>query len=182
MNDPSLNERIQLLGQGGPVSGEFSIASGESQVLQFDTEIDHALVSNPDIADIIPMSDRSLYVLGKANGKTSLTLFDDDRDLLGVFGVNVTYDLGQLRQRIYELAPNSDINIRINGDSIVLSGSAATPSVSAMAAALAEQHAPGKVMNAIQTSQSQQVMLSVKIAEVQRTASKALGSFRQCIF
>ena len=175
INDPTLNERIQLLGQGGPVSGEFSIASGESQVLQFDTNIDHALISNPAIADIIPMSDRSLYVLGKANGKTSLTLFDEDRDLLGVFGVNVTYDLGQLRQRIYELAPDSNINIRTNGDSIVLSGTAASPTVSTMAVTLAEQHAPGKVMNVIQTSSSQQVMLSVKIAEVQRTASKALG-------
>ena len=182
MNDPSLNERIQLLGQGGPVSGEFSIASGKSQVLQFDTEIDHALISNPAIADIIPMSDRSLYVLGKNNGKTSLTLFDEDRDLLGVFGVNVTYDLDQLRRRIYELAPESDISIRTNGDSIVLSGSAASPAISSMAMSLAEQHAPGKVMNAISVSQSQQVMLSVKIAEVQRTASKALGLSANAFF
>ncbi len=182
INDPALNERINLLGHGGPVSGEFSIAAGQSQVLQFDTNIDHALISNPTIADIIPMSDQSLYIIGKANGRTSLTLFDDDKKLLGVFGVDVTYDLSQLRQRIFELAPGENISVRTNGDSILLSGSASSASVATLAADLADQHAPGKVMNAIQTNTSQQVMLSVKIAEVQRTASKALGLSTDAFF
>ena len=182
VNDPTLNERINLLGQGGPVSGDFSLAVNSSEVLQFDANIDHALISNPAVADIIPMSDKSLYILGKSKGKTSLTLFDENKNLLGVFDVQVTYDLGELRQRIYEMAPGENINIRTNGDSIILSGSASSPSVANLAADLASQHAPGKVMNAIQTSSSQQVMLSVKIAEVQRTASKSLGLSANAFF
>lgn len=175
ITDPAMSERIQFAGRGGPVSGELSVVQSQSQVLQFDTNIGHSLISDPEIADIIPMTDRSLYVLGKKKGTTTLTLFDDNKKLLGVFSVNVTHDLAQLKKKLYELAPNEDIQVSQNGDSIVLSGNASSSSVALMAAGLAEQHAPDAVMNAVNTNESQQVMLSVKIAEVQRTASKALG-------
>ena len=175
VNDPALNERIELIGQGGPVTGELSIALSQSQVLQFDTNIDHSLIADPDIADIIPITDRSLYILGKERGTTTLTLFDTSKKLLGVFSVNITHDLAQLKKRLYELAPNENIEVRANGESIILSGDATSSSAARMAMNLAEQHAPGAVMNAINTNESQQVMLSVKIAEVQRSASKALG-------
>lgn len=175
INDPAMSERIQLTGLGGPVTGEISIAQSQSQVLQFDTDIGHSLIANPEVADIIPMTDHSLYVLGKEKGTTTLTLFDVNKKLLGVFSVNITHDLAQLKKRIYDLAPNENILVSQNGDSIVLSGNASSSSVSLMAASLAEQHAPNAVMNAVKTNESQQVMLSVKIAEVQRSASKALG-------
>ncbi len=182
INDPALNERINLRSHSGPVSGDLTIATNQSQVLQFDAKIGHSLIANPEIADIIPMTDRSIYVLGKEKGTTTLTLFDENKTLLGVFGVNVTHDLAQLKRMLYELAPNEDIQVHSNAGAIVLSGNVSSPSVAQLASNLAAQHSPGAVMNTVQSNASQQVMLSVKIAEVQRTASKALGLSSRTFF
>jgi len=175
ISNPALNDRINLSASDGPVSGNIEIANGKSRVLQFDRKVGHSLIANPDIADIIPMTDMSLYVLGKDKGTTSLTLFDDAQNLLGVFDVNISHDMGGLKRRIYELAPNENIEVRTNNDSIVLSGRASSPGMAAMIGKLAEQHAPGKVLNIIESNNSQQVMLSVRIAEVERSVSKQLG-------
>jgi len=121
------------------------------------------------------MTDQSIYLLGKAMGTTSLTLFDNSQNLLGVFDLTVSHDLAGLKQRLYQVAPNERIEVRSNGDSIILGGTVSDATVAQMAMQMAEQMAPGQVLNTISIPKSQQVMLSVKIAEVQRTASKALG-------
>lgn len=175
IDDPALSERIMLPASGQPVSGEVFVAAGQSQVLQFSAPIGHSLVADPDVADIVPMSDQSLYLLGKEKGLTTLTLFDSARKLRGVFKVNVTHDLDALKRSLYELAPNEDIQVRSNGDSVVLSGAASSPAVATMARQLAEQHGITSVMNAVDTGASKQVMLKVKIAEVQRSVSKRMN-------
>lgn len=173
--DPALNETISLVSYQGPVSGSIDLANGKSRVLQFDAVVGHALIANPAIADLIPMTDQSIYILGKAKGTTSLTLFDKESNLLGVFDLNVSHDLSGLKQRLYQIAPNERIEVRANGDSIILSGQVTDSGVASTAARMAEQIAPGQVLNTLTTPKSQQVMLRVKIAEVQRSTSKALG-------
>ncbi len=175
MDDPSLSERIRLSPTGQPVSGNVSIAAGQSQVLHFDAPIAHSLIADPDVADLVPMSDQSLYVLGKKTGMTTLTLFDAGKRLRGVFKVNVDHDLAALKKSLYDLAPNENIEVRSNGDSVVLSGSASSPAIANMARQLAEQHGVQSVMNAVDTGASRQVMLQVRIAEVERSVSKRMN-------
>lgn len=175
ISNPMLNDRIDLTSYDGPVSGNVEIAEGKSKVLQFDKVIGHSLVSNPAIANIIPMTDKSLYVLGKQNGTTSLTLFDKQQKLLGVFDLNVSHDIGSLKRRLYELAADENIQVRSNKDSLILSGTVSNPAITSMAGQLAEQIAPGNVLNLIKSVQPQQVMLKVQFAEVQRSVSKDLG-------
>lgn len=175
VSNPALNDQVSLNTAQGPVSGSIDLAQGKSRVLNFDQVIGHTLVANPSIADLIPMTDQSIYMLGKQKGTTSLTLFDKDQNLLGVFDLNVTHDLASLKQRLYQLAPDEKIEVRSNGDSILLSGEVSNSSILKMADSMAEQLAPGKVLNMMSTPASQQVMLRVKIAEVQRNTSKALG-------
>ena len=173
--NPALNERINFGEFGSPVSGSVDIVSGKSKVLQFDRVVGHSLVANPDIVDIVPMTDKRLYLLGKDKGTTSLTLFDGSKNLLGVFDLNVSHDVGGLKRNLYELAANENIQVRSNNDGLILSGTVSSPHVAMVASALAEQVAPGKVINALENAAPHQVMLSVRIAEVQRSVSKSLG-------
>lgn len=173
--NPSLNEQINFGTYGNPVSGSVDLVAGKSTVLQFDKVVGHTLIADPTVADIVPMTDRQIYVLAKKKGTTSMTLFDKANNLLGVFDVVVSHDLGALKRNLYALTSNSNIQVRGNNEGVVLSGTANSPNEALMAAALAEQVAPGQVLNALQTAEPHQVMLSVRIAEVQRTASKELG-------
>ena len=57
-------------------AGELVVPVNKSQVLRSDRPYSKALIGNPEIADVLPLTNQSLYVLGKKNGTTSLTLYD----------------------------------------------------------------------------------------------------------
>ena len=173
--DPSLSEQINFRGNIGPLSGNIELSANKSMVLQSDTVIGHTMIASSDIADIVPMTDRSVYLLGKKKGTTSITFFDKQQNLLGVFDLNVSHNLNELKRGIQAIAPGEAIEVRQNGDTVIISGTASTPEVASQIVELAERHAPGKVHNSLLSTRSQQVMLSVRIAEVQRSVSKNLG-------
>jgi len=58
------------------------------------------VAGNPDIAEVKPLGDRSIYVLGKQTGTTNIVLFDDMARQIGVLDVEVAIDTGNLQQNI----------------------------------------------------------------------------------
>ena len=68
----------------GVDAGELDVPINKSQVLRADRPYSKALIGNPDIADIVPISSTSVYVLGKKTGTTSLTLYDRANRLIAV--------------------------------------------------------------------------------------------------
>src|SRR6202011_823743 len=86
-------------------------------------------------------------------------------------------DLNGMRAILKTTLPNSDIQIEGVGDSVVLSGMAATPIDAQQAGDLAARLAGGadKVVNSIAVRGRDQVMLKVTVAEVARSTIKQLG-------
>ncbi len=171
-------ETISLASNGGPAMADVTVAAGKSAVLRFDRPIVDVLVGEPDIADIIPLTDRSIYVVGKSVGGTSLTLLARGKQLIGVIDLNVTHDLFSLKKRLYDMMPNEQIEVRADGPSIILSGAVSDSEVSSKASTLAANFAggeAGRVVNMMSVRQSQQVMLAVRFAEVSRSALKDVG-------
>src|SRR3546814_17732258 len=68
----------------GPHGGTFEVPVNKSQVLRVDQAFGKALNGNPEIADIMPLTNRLLYVLGKKPGSTSLTLYARNTNLPAV--------------------------------------------------------------------------------------------------
>ena len=170
-------EAISLASNGGPAMSDVTVAVGKSMVLRFDRPIVDVLVGDPDVADIIPLTDRSIYVIGKGVGGTSLTLFARGKQLIGIVDLNVTHDLFALKKRLYDMMPAEQIEVRADGPAIILSGSASDSGVSSRASELARNFvgADGVVTNMMTVRQSQQVMLAVRFAEVSRSALKDVG-------
>src|SRR6476659_8803483 len=80
----------------GVQAGELDVPVNKSQVLRADRPYAKALIGNPEIADIVPLTDQSLYVLGKKTGTTSLTLYDRANMLIAVVDVVVGPDVTSL--------------------------------------------------------------------------------------
>jgi pilus assembly protein CpaC len=164
----------------------------KSRVLASDAPITRVSVGNPDVADILILRDRELYVLGKDLGTTNVLLWNNVDQLVGSVSVEVTHDLDGLKQRLFELIPNEQIAVYAAQRSIVLAGSVST--MASMEAALqlarsylaqigtaveerafeqqqssSEDRTGGQVINLMQVSGAQQVMLEVKVAEIART-------------
>jgi len=147
----------------------------KSQVVTADTPIDRAMVGNSAIADVVPISERSVYVLGKSLGTTSLTLYDRSNRVIAVMDISVGPDVESLRTQLNELIPGQPIDASLSNGSLVLSGMVSDPGAADRAQRIAAAYAGDKVVNLISVGGSQQVMLEVKFAEVNRTIGEQLG-------
>src|SRR5436305_5041962 len=89
----------------GVDAGELDVPINKSQVLRADRPYSKALIGNPDIADIVPISATSVYVLGKKTGTTSLTLYDHANRLIAVVDIVVGPDVTTLKRQLADLIP-----------------------------------------------------------------------------
>ena len=156
-------------------AGEFVIAINKSQVLQLDVPFADLLVGNSEIADVLALTDRSIYVLGKSLGSTSLTIYGRNKKLIAVMDLVVSPDIDGLKARLFELMPEENIEMRSANGSVVMSGAVSNAARLSNALAVAERYAPGLVTNLLSVEGSQQVMLKVRFAEISREVSKDLG-------
>ena len=156
-------------------AGTLEVPINKSQVVTSDRPISKALIGSADIADVLPISTRSVYVLGKQVGTTSLTLYDDANRVIAVMDVSVGPDVEGLRAQMNELIPGNKVDARLSNGSILLTGLVNDPGAAAKAAQLARAYAGDKVVNLVSVGSSQQVMLEVRFAEVNRTAGKEIG-------
>lgn len=174
--DGAREEVISLTTSGGPAMRDADIPVGKATVLRFDRPIADVLVGDAKIADVIPLTDRSIYVVGKGVGTTSLTLFAGGKRLLGVVDLNVGHDLFALKKRLFDMMPNERIEVRADGPAIILSGAVSDSAVSSSASELAQNFVgDGRIVNLMTIRQPQQVMLAVRFAEVSRSALKEVG-------
>jgi pilus assembly protein CpaC len=169
--------RIVTVSDESKHAGEFVVPLNKSQILQLDVPFADLLVGNAEIADVLALTDRSVYVLGKSLGSTSLTIYGRNRSLIAVLDLIVSHDIDGLKARLFELMPNENIEVRPINTGIVLSGTLSGASSMNRAMTLAEQFVggEGQVTNLMSVRGSQQVMLSVRFTEVSRAVSKELG-------
>jgi len=159
----------------GVHAGALDVAVNKSQVLRTDRPFAQALIGNAAIADVLPITNRSLYVLGKKAGTTSLMIYDRNKTLIAVMDVVVGPDSVGLKRQLSELIPDQPISVRTSNESLVLTGVLSSAPAVKRAVDIAETFAPGKVINMLSVGSSQQVLLEVRFSEMKRSNLKNLG-------
>jgi len=147
----------------------------QSRVLRVSEAFAETLIANDKIADILPITDKSIYVVGKGIGTTSLAILNDQKQVIDIFKIEVTYDLGDLRQKLLENIPYGSVRVTTANGRILLTGTVPDALSAERALAIAEQYAPKMVTNALSVRSSQQVLLEVRFIEASRSASRELG-------
>lgn len=164
--------------QTGQASSALNVPMNRAVVVESDVPFAELSIANPGIADISTLSDKSIYVLGKAPGRTTLTLLSADGKLISNVDVQVTPDIAEFKERLQQILPGEKIEVRTANDGIVLSGTVSSTMKLDRALDLANRYAPDRVSNLMMVGGTQQVMLKVRFAEMQRSVSKSLnGSF-----
>jgi len=133
------------------------------------------VVAQPDVAEIVANTDRSVYVRGKALGTTNILIYDPAHRLIEVIDVRVAQDLESLRADFAAALPGEPIRILPMANGILLSGEVSTSSVALRAKAIAERYAPAAVTSDLTVQSAQQVMLEVRVIEASRSALKDFG-------
>ena len=159
----------------GAATQDISVEINRAVVLEAIQPFVEVSVANPGIADVGAVSNTSIYVLGKRPGRTTLTLLGEGGRLIANVTIKVGPDLSELKDRFAEILPGERIEVRTANDGLVLSGVVSSAPRLHRALQLAGRYAPGRVTNMLTVGGSQQVMMKVRFAEVQRSSSKQLG-------
>jgi pilus assembly protein CpaC len=159
----------------GHSAARIVVPADKSRIVHFDQPFSRVHVGSGDIAEVVPLSTSTIYILGKKRGSTNLTITSANNNVVAVIDVVVSYDVDGLRQHLAELLPTESIEIQPAGDALVLSGHVSSADHLRTIVAIAERYSPGAVTNLLSLSGSQQVLLEVKFAEVQRSALVNLG-------
>jgi pilus assembly protein CpaC len=154
---------------------QLRIPVNKSDTINLEKPFAEALVGDSDIADVIPLTNQSLYVLGKKIGATRLTILDADKNVVGIIEVEISYDVIAIRKQIHEALPQSSVKVKSANGRIILSGLVPNAPTLERVISIAEQFAPKAVVNSISVSSSQQVMLEVRFIETTRNAARDLG-------
>jgi pilus assembly protein CpaC len=162
----------------GQMNARFlALGVGKSIVIDLPRDIKDVLVADPKIANAVVRSAQRAYIIGAAVGQTNIVFFDSSGQQIAAYDIAVKRDLNGLRAALKQTLPNADIQIEGVGDSVMLSGSAASPIEAQQAGDLAGRLAggPDKVVNSIAVRGRDQVMLKVTVAEVARSIIKQMG-------
>ncbi len=147
----------------------------KSENVRVEYPFSEALIGDPDIADVVPLTNASINILGKKIGVTRLSLLDQKKQVLGIVDVEVTHDIETLKRIMRDIAAFSNLRVTSVNGRIMLTGMAPDSVALSKALALAEQFAPGEVTNAMSVAAPQQVMLEVRFIEASRTLNRGLG-------
>ncbi|NMT63093.1 type II and III secretion system protein family protein [Marinobacter orientalis] len=155
------------------------VAVNQSQILYLEQPVAKISVGNPDIADILILRSRQLYVVGKKLGTTNVTLWDNNNQVVSAVGIEVNHDLESLKSKLYQVLPGEEVEVRSSQDAIILSGEVSSAARMTAALDLARSYQggdEGRVLNMMQVGGAQQVMLEVQVAEVSRDFLKRIGA------
>ena len=167
--NPAAAETLQIM--QGETSSSLKVPMNRAVVVESDTPFAELSVANPGIADIATLSDRTIYVLGKSPGRTTMTLLGPDGRLITNVEVHVSPDTAEFKERLQQILPNERIEVRTANDGIVLSGTVSSIQKLDRALELANRYAPDRVSNLMSVGGTQQVMMKVRFAEMQRSAA-----------
>jgi len=169
----AMAEELRIVKSGTATT--LDVPMNRAVVVESDVPFSELSIANPGIADISSLSDRTIYVLGKSPGITTLTLLDGTGRLITNVEVKVAADVTEFKERLRQILPGEKIEVRTANDGIVLSGTVSSSQRLQRALDLAERYAPERVSNLMSVGGVQQVMLKVRFAEMQRAVSKSLS-------
>jgi pilus assembly protein CpaC len=161
-----------------PVYERVVLTAGRSTVITTDYDITRIAITNPAIADAVVVQPREILIDGKAPGTVSLIVWGSSARKQ--YDIVVDPGVAALQQQFQTLFPGEDIRVSLTDEALVLSGSVSSNAVMLRAGEIATaSSSKAKLINLLQLpggSESQQVMLQVRFAEVNRRALTELGS------
>ena len=168
--------QVQAQGVRSTAANTLNVTLGRSVVVESPVPITRASLANPEVADAVVLSPRQVYVTGAGVGVTNLTLWQSDTEVYRIFDINVTPDLVELKEQLYQLFPEeTGVRVSASRDHLTISGVVSSPSRLSHVLSVAEAYAPEKVVNLLQVGGVQQVMLEVRVAEMNRELVRRLG-------
>lgn len=177
VDDPAVRSGVIRVDAGEGASQSIDLTTGKSASIDLPVDARDILVTNPKIASAVLRSPRRITVMGTGPGETDAVFYDAAGRQILSLDIRVKNDFGVLAQTVNRLLPGSSVHMDWLGTSVVLSGRVANLADADKAVRIAQQYTtkPTDVINMLTIAGKDQVMLKVRIIEVQRSVIKQLG-------
>jgi pilus assembly protein CpaC len=185
----------------GELGGGVFIPISRSELIVVPRDISEIIIADPDIADVHVIGSRRIAIVGKKIGHTNAKLFDKNNKVIRRFDVVIGYDLPAIRKALHFFLPHERIMVTLVNANIALSGDVSDASVVDKALRIVNEFVTAQpagisttstaatgsgpiqypsgdspaILNLLKVTTGQQVMLRVRVGEVQRNTLKNLG-------
>lgn len=149
------------------------VYANQSVLLDTDVNIKRVSVARPETADVLVITPRQLLIIGKIPGTTSLVYWNQDEVPTAaeiIVGINLDTVLDDLRT----IAPDEDFEITASGNALILTGAVSSNLVQTRVVESARMYA-ATVVDLLKVVKLEQVLLQIRVAEVDRSLAKELG-------
>jgi len=166
---------------GGHMTKRIVLSLDKGAIIELPANARDVMVGNPSIVDAVVRTPRRTYILGKAVGQTNLFFLDGSGKQILNLEVQVERDLIVLKDMLKKYLPSSRIEVAALNDKIILSGIVASASAADQARNLAakfvgeDEKGIESVINMLSIDANEQVMLKVRVVEMQRSLAKQFG-------
>lgn len=162
-----------------------NLSKGTGTLVRLSEPMSDVFVANDAIADVQVRSPTQLYVFGKSAGETTIYATSKGGRVVYASNIQVAQNLASLNEMLHTAMPDSNITVTTVGQLAVMNGTVASPEDAAQAQSLVTSLLnPGKKegdvldilpVNRLKTATPLQVMLKVRIAEINRSLLKSMG-------
>lgn len=172
LNAQSLNDNNENV-----ISSIIQVPRHESYDLVFTRNIGEIFIENPSVADVQVLNARKIRLFSLAVGITKVSISDRLGNKILEFKLEVTPNITEVEEILRELFPHLKIHIRAIKHVIFISGKVPTPKIASEIMKIVKAYIKenDQVINNLEISLPNQVMIKVKIAEVKRVVSQKLG-------
>jgi pilus assembly protein CpaC len=150
------------------------VAAGKSQDIHTDESFVDITVGDPTVADVNPLTNHTLSILGKKIGATRVTVYGEGKKLVGVFDVEVGYETARIAAELRRRFPHARLNVTSVNGRLMLTGDAPDAVTADSALSVVRQFAADAI-NSVSVAAPQQVLLEVRFIEISRQAGRDLG-------
>ncbi len=168
--------------EAAPTAESMSLALNKAKLVVLPVPIRDVIIANPGITDVVVKTPRQVYLVGQGTGETSVFFVGLDNNVVKHLVVEVEANLQEARQALRELLPDADIKLRNTNGNVIMTGAVRSAQEVADAFAIVSRYVEfdddsgeERVINMLRIMEDQQVMLKVRVGEIQRSTTKALG-------
>jgi len=150
----------------------------KAKVLTLSRSITRAVVGDPDVMDVEHDEEQpnKIILRPQAVGLTNVFFMDDKGEIIRQAEVRVVFDNQGIKSALKNLLPNENITVTAFRNSVFLSGKVSSAAAALNAVTIASQFVAdaANVVNMLGVAGGQQVILQVRVAEMDRNVIKEL--------
>ncbi|MBN9673746.1 type II and III secretion system protein family protein [Labrenzia aggregata] len=166
-------DEITLVNSGSV--SKVTMPPGTTRTVRTDRTFSDLVVGDPEIADIVPLSSQVLYIQGKSTGLTNISIYNEQKALLGVIEVRVQLNFDEVARAVRAVAPTAQVRVSNVGNRIRLFGNVNSATDLTKVLEVAQQFSEAPVINALSVRGPQQVALEIRVLEASRSIGRDLG-------